>query len=995
MLDSLLSLSLSLQITLPVTQKYTDGRPRALQVETGGVLLNNHTLVSLFDSDAFLMAWRKVSTGWLPNTAGQFPHCVNDPSPIPDNLRELIDTEIKQRSKKSSATGSSSSTQQRRTKESPNLPPQKKSVEEANRKASLHQLKLATLECWEVGTRCVTISFVDDLSYNATLYTNDFIQDFPLQLWFFQPKKIASLMEPLSSPVASLSALHLLIHAPVPLQIQLKRLQFLFLMRLKDSFQGFRKSLMTYLSIDSLIESQQKEAFQTRPEDEEGFNEEEAREEEAGIREKLTAAILKRNQKIPGVHEGSSSIFTASLMLDGAKAFIALPSVFPKPADGSAGIAANHDPSSQVKAMKMGQPLQPEGKEISSPPLVMVDSPSPIISATGMASIPQSFSAVSLPQLCTALHASLPTNGRSQSASSLPSIHEAMSTIGDQNVEVSEHFLLIGQPPSYMSTPSESPLPPQSDSSSTCAELSTTSDSPAHLEDGIESTERSSPVEMKDFSSSVASTGLTCSNGSAVLPAGSSVATTALAYSNGRALPPISESANRTGKSLDDPSPLPFSSDPSLPPPSSDPSPPPPSSDPSQAPPLPPPAASHSPSPAALMCSSSPPPSPRSRPQHTLYVVTGPVRMLLQMGRTGIASKVTVNTLVLHELTQEEVNQKLSPKSTPNASPETSEQCLPVLMLRMEMGKMAHGYFLEADHKPDSVTFLKLCGLRSSLVLKNIMACRDFFNDEMELQYPMALQLRVMETQFVLRDSLSHSLTHPRSFTVNIPDIFVNRGPRAEGTNLILPNTIATSPLSPRSVCEFTPSSDHPTAADAQSSKSLPGPDKPDLAGSVVNGAIADSGVLTSYKTFMNNFSEHVQQTKMPNLKVSSLLQELHEVLSSTVNSLPSYTETTSCNFYSNLTSASPHLTIGNLQAEVELLRRENQQLSDDLESVREESKQQEQEGTAITRQLVDAKVNLASAHLVLEQQKIKMEQLFNENFHLKDTIRKGSFSST
>ena len=175
------------QITLPVTQKYTDGRPRALQVETGGVLLNNHTLMSLFDSQEFLDAWKKVSTGWLPNSTGQFPHSVTDPSPIPDNLRELIDTEIKQRSRKSSATDSSFSPKQTYFKESPNIPSPRKSVEEANRKASLHQLKLAALECWEVGTRCVTISFVDDLSHQATLYTNEFITDFPLQLWLFQP----------------------------------------------------------------------------------------------------------------------------------------------------------------------------------------------------------------------------------------------------------------------------------------------------------------------------------------------------------------------------------------------------------------------------------------------------------------------------------------------------------------------------------------------------------------------------------------------------------------------------------------------------------------------------------------------------------------------------------------------------------------------------------------------------------------------------------------
>ena len=357
---------------------------------------------------------------------------------------------------------------------------------------------------------------------------------------------------------------------------------------------------------------------------------------------------------------------------------------------------------------------------------------------------------------------------------------------------------------------------------------------------------------------------------------------------------------------------------------------------------------------------------------------------------TGIATKITADTVTLHELTHKEASQKRSQSPILEACPDT-EHCLPVVMLRTEMGKMAQSYFLETEHKPDSVAFLKICGLRSSLMLKNIMACRNFFNDEVESEQPMALQLRVMETQFILKDSLSHSSTHPRTFTVNIPDIFVNRGPRAEGTNLILPDTSAVaSPPSLSSTFEFTP--EHPEVADTPLLVS----DESVAVGGVANGTIADSGVLGSYKTFMTKFSGHLQKTKTPGLeKVTSLLLELQEVLKTTVNPLPSYTEAISCDFYSNLTSASPHPTIGSLQAEVEQLRRENQELSENLKTVRKESKEHEKECSYITGQLVDAKVKLASAHLVLEQQQNKLEQLFSENFNLRDSLRRGSFSST
>lgn len=863
------------KVTLPLVESYTDGRPRALQLETGGIYLQNHTLLSLLSDSEFLSAWQKSTNGWLPTMCGQFPHNPNDPSPVPKILIDLIEKELKSQKptplppSKSHSTihlkpGSSHPSSREGRRSAPDI---------SHHKISLHQLNLATMECWYAHTRCVSLAFVSDLSHEATLYAQEFITDFPLHVWVFQPKKMAemlastispspspSLSSPLPSSVppssSTLPLIHIIAHTSQEVTVKLERLHFLFLMRFKDSLQGFKNTLMKFLSIQSIIESQS-EAFQIQ------------QEEDEDLKEKLSATF--KHPSSPNSPETLESRVTANINLEEIKVFVGLPSMGPVMKS-----PAVTNPVSPNLSLTQSQCIKSQAIPKTPPngcnvPSIMVTSPTTPFDHTHKTQ--------SMPVLTP--QGSQLSHDISLSTSELQSLQE--------NVQESEGFILVDTiDSSLMDSYPVSPRQLESISpSSLCMGTEEGKEEIFSSENDILESQNSNSDDIlltteEEFSSENDNLETESQNNK------------------------IDETLLNTESKT-----------------------------------------SH------LLTSST---TSLYSPVHTLYVQTGIVRVLLSLSGDGIAVRATLDSIDLSEITDEEVKQIQSQR--PKQYQERDSTCLPVIKARVEIGNSAEKYFpnVETQTLPDGVIFLKLSGLKPVLSIKNLMVTKDFFDDEIVSKNPIPLQLRVMETQFVLKDSFSLPVSNPRTITLNIADLFINRGPRVEGTNLI----------------HFSEGLSTRTKTD---DKCLDTPFTSDT----------NTTLLDSFQRFIDAFQAHTAHKGEVNIPQPDKISKLLEELQNTLTSPPAYTEAISCDFYTNITSSSPHPTIDSLRAEVENLKIENQKLLMDLTSVQKTQEETEEDRDYVTTQLVDTKVKLASAHLVLEQQLIRMERLYTENCMLKD----------
>ena len=137
-------------------------------------------------------------------------------------------------------------------------------------------------EAWHLSTDCVHVSFTKSDRHEDILRPKDFVNDFPLHLWLFLPRKktdesvghwaaeahtfapsappppppFPSSSPSSSSPSATSSAscsnlptISFLAHISEPIHAELERLQLLFLLRLKDSFASFKMAIMKFLTI--------------------------------------------------------------------------------------------------------------------------------------------------------------------------------------------------------------------------------------------------------------------------------------------------------------------------------------------------------------------------------------------------------------------------------------------------------------------------------------------------------------------------------------------------------------------------------------------------------------------------------------------------------------------------------------------------------------------------------------------------------------------------
>ena len=560
------------------------------------------------------------------------------------------------------------------------------------------------------------VSLVDDLTHQATLYTTELISDFPLALWLFQPSKIAKILE-VTTPTA-LPMLHLLVHAPKPLRVQLEHLHFLFLMRLKDSFQTFKNRVMDLLSLDSIISAQSEEAFRSHLMEDEDTETEGESSDGRDLKERITAAIAQlgrteneEDDEDKTTTDGESkpadaSVLTVAAAVKRLEVKVKLPSVLTT--HRNRHMKATPPPPVPVIHTPSRASPSPSATSESPSPL-----PSPIPTSSSLPT-PALSTSISLPQLGGDRQPLRQLNSGGHSAIALSSL----SHVSSQD-ELAEEFLMVNVP--------SSPTPSSASSGAHSV--------PAMMPSGLESIalrtiERRSPEQL---SSSVPEEGLDA---------------TLIAQ-----------------EEPDTVSPLP----PQTIPPS-------------------PPAIEVTPARPSSIASSSVgppsvgPPSPSPKPPEVLPVLiasVGGAKLLVSLSPAGIQVRAAVDCVAINELTEEELADKK------DFMAELSPQECPVIKARVELGKKVYLYFPEEDWQPDGVVFLKVAGIRSMLSIKTAMALKDFFDDEVEAAMPMPIQLRILETHFLLRDTLFSDLSCPRNLTVNVPDLFLNRGPRAHGTNLV------------------------------------------------------------------------------------------------------------------------------------------------------------------------------------------------------------------
>ena len=836
--------------------------------------------MSVLSNSEFVSAWERCRTGWLPsNTSDQFPNNSSDPPSTPKFLVELIEKELKSQK---ATERQSSSTNRSNSMTYLGVPQKSYSCDSIGRhsnsdishhKISLHQLNLLTIETWHCHTRCLSLSFVKDLTHEATLYGTEFVPDFPVQLWLFQPRKIAELLslgQPSSSEsnIKSFPLVHSLLDVPHEVQVKLERLHFLFLMRLKDSFQGFKNKLMQYLTLDSLLQSQETEAFHVNK-DNVGLVSD-IIDDGKEIREKLAAAFKDENEKDPSSSSDSiDSLVTAAINVHGIRIIVSLPSLGPVlklPKEESPVIQESNSSSLRLHTLN------------SSTNLLMPTHPKSASPSTCSLNVPigqqQSQKTQSMPQL------NIPVGTKNV-------VHSPTSV---SLYESTEDFVYVSKPSS-----SSSSVPPSPEASI-----------PEAIEVSPDTT-TSEEVVVPDLTTTSIDSQMSDEE---ILSAEESKEETNV--------PESVQLRNEESKV--------------------------------QVPIVNEPVSTES----SLLV-----------PTHSLYISTRKLKLLLTLSEEGIALRTTVDALHIQELTDSEISELEKKRSSRMKIESVEEVSCPVIKARVQLGKSVAKYFPDtamAEFPIDGVLFLKVSGLKVVLGINNLMAVKDFFDDEMETNSPLPIQLRIIETQLVIKDQLSLPLVHPKNATVNVPDVFVNRGPRAHGTNLIQNDTVES----------FIEENENLT--------------NPPVVETVINKIDSDSNsnLLDSFHHFIRDFEVHTAKKGVRTEKVNQLLEDLGKEIS--VPS-PLYSEQLSCEFYSNVSSSRPHVTVDSLRTEAEALRQDNKKLQLELVCAREEQTNIAKERDEITKELVEVKVKLANVHFVMEQQLIKMERLYSENCNLKDKL--------
>ena len=716
-----------LQVTIPLPDAADDGRPKALQLETSAIKAKNCPLNELLDNSHFSEALRVLKGGWVLSSqdSHQFPHVQGDLRALPLRLQELLQQKVRPGRKRGESSSGDSS--------SGNVSSMGLAPEEAN-------LEMATIEGWHVSTSCVHLAFASNYTHKATLYTTTFIDDFPIHLWVFLPPSSIDASLPSSRPSLSTSnstdpKFSFIAHAPSEIKLELERLHFLFLMRLKDSFSIFRESLMKFLDPDA-ISPDIKETLKTHSHSSDDSSHATHPITISGcvVLKHVEASILLPSLQTSQISQATNTDPTENVsmarlvtdvkdiygevntlsnedsakLLNEADATLVLPHTSPPRISPASSQTSLNIPTTSSQNAGMSISSSPTGSQVSLP--VMLET--------------ETLKKSRLPDLIYASTSSLQITGhppaRSYSAVELhpkdtkTQVHTVLMDASSKPLEDPvKHDVEINVGPSIKSSTEDDFVMVQS-----------LSNSDSHISRIPCRAPPLQPLVLAEGGTKTLSNTRVTVSANKTFEKGSTSSLTSSLLST--ELPGSATTQTSVKSSLRQPK-----------------------------------------SPTSLRTVS---------PQYVVHAQIRHVYILPSIKAEEITARLSVDTLSLRELSTKEhegmkvMFQKNKSVELPPPSP------TPSIKARMEMGKQVERLYPNRSGKEDVIVIAKVEGLDVSLLLPNITNLKDFFDDEFQDYTPVPLHLKVNGTRAVLVEDLAHGADHAQSITLEIDQFEVHRG---------------------------------------------------------------------------------------------------------------------------------------------------------------------------------------------------------------------------
>ena len=198
-------------------------RPVAVQVDISEVTIENHTAADLIDScEGIVKFLRRIHSDWLLKSQNEYPHDTDDLPVRPTILRNLLTL---------------------------------LHLKESKQKGNFGDLeKMRKTQLWHIDFRHFLISLVSSLTEEGVMRPDEIMEPLSLEIWI--ATNIISNLKPLAELGKHLSDLDLdaindnpliyyLVSIPNILDINLKRVVFLSLMRLKDTINALKDNVLS------------------------------------------------------------------------------------------------------------------------------------------------------------------------------------------------------------------------------------------------------------------------------------------------------------------------------------------------------------------------------------------------------------------------------------------------------------------------------------------------------------------------------------------------------------------------------------------------------------------------------------------------------------------------------------------------------------------------------------------------------------------------------
>ena len=414
------------------------------------------------------------------------------------------------------------------------------------------------------------------------------------------------------------------------------------------------------------------------------------------------------------------------------------------------------------------------------------------------------------------------------------------------------------------------------------------------------------------------------------------------------------------------------------------------------------------------------PPLLRTAPQHILRINVRGIAVLPNIHSNEISIRASLNRVKLREISTDDRSERERSKDDDEVSPnEPIWEGAPVIRARIEIGDQVERFDLppseESGNVHDIVAMLSICGLRAALLAKNVAVVKDFFDDELESETPVPIQIHVEDTTIEMREELSHTSESDGTTNVCVKSIDIYKGKKISGINLF-------------SEGEFSESTDAVLTSEVDETLRLnPGQvaglrDTSPAAQSSDSSMGTNSDLIQTFRSFVQAFEAHVNrhgglkvQLNQPE-HIAGLLQELQVSLSDeekdgekNPENPPTYSETleryqdTTLLSRGHSTNPSPSQqrrqtlespTAKSRAQELRKLRHDSQELAriqtenDDLISQLTHTKvllaERSQDLDEVTSECKKAKDDLVTHKQVLENYQEHIERLLTENADLR-----------